>query len=67
MTRRRLREGTSKVCCVLDKQGEPVTNQGNIFGRIEEFYSELYASISTVHRAARKMIMNMFQTYQVVR
>ena len=53
-TRRRPREGTSKICCVLDKQGEPITNQDNILGRIEEFYSELYASTSTVHRATPK-------------
>ena len=42
--RRQLGEGTLKICCVQDKQDKPITNQDEILGRIEEFYSNLYAS-----------------------
>ena len=33
-TRRRLRAGTIEICCVMDKQGEPITHQDKILGRI---------------------------------
>ena len=37
-------EGKEQICCVLSKEGQPITNQDDILERIEEFYTELYAS-----------------------
>ena len=46
--KRHLEEGTKQISCVLDKNGESVTNQDNILTRIEEFYTELYASTDPI-------------------
>jgi hypothetical protein len=42
--RREVSEGTNRISCVLSKAGQPITNQNDILKRIEEFYTDLYAS-----------------------
>ena len=42
--RREVAEGTNRISCVLSKAGQPITNQDDILKRIEEFYTDLYAS-----------------------
>ena len=44
--KREISEGTSRISCVLDKSGAPVTDQDDILERIEEFYTELYSTSS---------------------
>ena len=36
--------GEKRISCVLSKSGQPITGQDQILERIEEFYTELYAS-----------------------
>ena len=46
--------GEKRISCFLSKSGEPITDQDQILERIEEFYTELYASNdqSESHQAA---------------
>ena len=52
--KKQLSLGEKRISCFLGKSGEPITNQDLILERIEEFYTELYASNnqSESHQAA---------------